>query len=199
MIDLTIGKKTYRHPSKIEEVTLDQWIKLSEVEHDESKTVIENNLLGFSAFANIPMKVLLSAPKEEMMYHVIQVTEMLNQVEADKTPIDSFKIGRTTYYVTQDIDNALIAQYIDCTHRMKQLNSEAVYYPYMMAVYCLKKGEKYGFDLEERAKIMRKARAVDAIKVNAFFLTTSRSYLRDFRHYMVTNQQTNNSKPDAKT
>ena len=195
MIDLNINGTIYRHPNKIEEVNLKQYISLMAVEHDESKTPLENNLKGFSEFADIPMDALKSAPAKEVMYYISQLTNMLSEIDVDKDMIDKFKVGRFTYYVNQDIDGADMAQYVDCTHMMNLMNSEPEYFPYMMAIYCLRKNEIYDdVDLEKRAAIMMKANVVDAIKVNTFFLTTSQNYVRDFQLYLVKRLQANKSK-----
>lgn len=200
MIKLTIGDKDYLHPNKISEVNLKQWIDLKSVQNDESLTPLENNLKGFSEFSGIPMKALLSAPKKEVMFYISQVINMLSEVDVDKEMIDSFKVGRTTYYVNKDIDSAPTAQYIDCTHKMNQMNSEPCFYPYMMAIYCLKKNEKYDkVDLKKRVKIMHKAKVVDAIKVNTFFLITSQSYREDFLLYLGESQTKSKCKPEAGT
>jgi len=178
MIEVTIGKRKYLHPSKIEEVTLDQWINITSKEDD---------IEAFSAFSGIPLKVLRSAPKVEVQSHMFQLSLLFEDVKDkldDHFP-ESFKVGRSTYYPNQDLDNADYGQYLDCTHYMKAYEGRLTeFYPYMMAIYCLRKGEKYeDIDLENRAKEMRKAMALDAVCINNFFLFTSKDYAKDCQHY----------------
>lgn len=186
MIDLTIGLKTYRHPSKIEEVTLDQWINLRSVQPEEDGY---DNLRGFSAFADIPLEELKKAPKKEVAHYILELTELLAATgEPDKEPLKKFKIGKYNYNVEQDLDGASVGQYIDCTHYMKMLPEEE-FYPYMMAIYCLRKDESYeDLDLEARVIEMRRAKVMVGLNVNAFFLNSSTDYLRDSQLFMEENQ-----------
>ncbi len=197
MIDLTIGSKTYRHPSKLEEVTLDQWIKLKAVQPEEDGY---DNLRGFSAFADIPLGVLKKAPKKDMAFYILQLTELLSDANMDeRTPLTKFKIGKYRYNVEQSLDDASVGQYIDCTHYMKILPEEE-YLPYMMAIYCLRNNESYDdIDLQERVKEMRRAKVMVGLNVNAFFLNSSKDYLRDFQLYSEENQQESKSKQVAKS
>lgn len=197
MIDLTIGKKTYRHPSKIEEVTLRQWIAIMNVEQDDQLSHIENNIKSFSEFSGVPIKELHKVPRKKLKFYIAQVHGMLGNIDQSsiKQP-KSFKVGRSTYYVNQDIDEASTSQYIDCTHMMNLLNSSPDFYPYMMAIYCLKKNEKYnskGYDLEKRAEVMRDANVLDALRINGFFLTISEDYRNDSLLYLEGSQQVNKS------
>lgn len=185
MIELTIDNKIYEHPSKIEEVTLKQWIAIKSVEQNEDATPLESNIKAFSKFSGIPVKVLKGVNKTTLMYHIYLVTEILSDMKEDNSLPKSFKVGRETYLVPKSIDDCDMAQYIDCTHYMNSMQSSPEFYPYMLAIYCLKKGEKYGrFDLDKRAKWMLKANVLDALRVNAFFLTTSKDYLSDFQRYL---------------
>tara|TARA_R100001244_G_scaffold124761_2_gene94658 strand:+ start:2151 stop:2720 length:570 start_codon:yes stop_codon:yes gene_type:complete len=186
MIDLNINGKVYRHPSKIEEVTLRQWVSIMSVEKEEGEAGINSNIKQFSAFSGIPVDILKTVKKKDLMYHIHVVFELMNRtdVKDDELPV-SFKLGRTNYHVTQDIDNAAMAQYIDCTHYMNKMKSSPEFYAYMLAIYCTKKNEKYGsFDLIERAELMLDLNMLDALRVNAFFLTTSEDYLADSQLYL---------------
>ena len=200
MIRLTIKGKDYEHPSKLEEVTLKQWIDLKTVQPEEDDTSLENDIKGFSAFTGVPQKALRLIPKKELVYYMQQVIERITEVNAhvmDTKPITEFKIGRSTYYIEQDLDNALLGQYSDCTHFMSAMSSDWEFLPYMMAIYCLKKGQSHTDDmqeLEKRAKVMRKARAMDALIVHAFFLTTSEDYAKDFQLYLGVKQAVQQSK-----
>ena len=210
MIKLTIGKKTYQHPSKIEEVTLNQWINLMAVEADESLSDIENDLKGFSEFAEIPMKVLIASPKKDVLFHIHTVSNMLNEVgdiDLDKT-IEKFKIGKYNYHVPKDFDKEDMGQYITCTHYMNKMgaletqSNEAHFLPYMLAIYCLRTGEteiQDADELETRANIMRRLCVVDAIRVKSFFLIISEDFRNDFQRYLGENPQTNKPKQDATT
>ncbi len=189
MFEVVIDNKTYLHPSKIEEVNLDQWIALNSEKEDELK--------AFSAFSGIPYKQLLASPKKDVQEHLNRLSILLKKsaelVEND--PPDSIKIGASTYYVEKDMDGASMAQYLDCTHYMRLFTgNQSEFYPYMMAIYCLRKGEKYNndkYDIQKRAKVMRKAQAVDAIKINAFFLHGSKDYEVNFTAYFQANQHKN--------
>lgn len=186
MFEVVIDNKIYSHPSKISEVTLSQWISLRSEKEDELK--------AYSAFSGIPLKELLASPKKDVQEHLQRLTRLLNESAelVSKEPPKTFKIGKSTYYVNQDMDSASMAQYLDCTHYMKFFKeNETEFYPYMMAIYCLRKGEKYngdGFDLQKRADIMRKAQAIDAITINAFFLHGSTDYAANFNGYFQENQ-----------
>ena len=192
MIKLTIGKKEYLHPSRIEEVTLRQWIAIKSVEESTELSHIENNINAFSEFSGVPVKELHKVPRKKLKFYMAQVYDMLNNVDpADNVPPKSFKAGRNTFYVDQDIDEASTAQYIDCTHYMNLLKSSVDFYPYMMAIYCLKKGEKYNkgkYDLSKRVEQMMDANVLDALRVNAFFLIISKDYREDTLLYLVGNQ-----------
>lgn len=191
MIKLTIGKNTYLHPSKIEEVTLRQWIAIQAVEDSNDLSHIENNINAFSAFSGVPVKDLKTLPRKKLKFYIAQVYAMLGNIDqTDSDTPKSFKIGRTTYYVNQDIDEAETTQYIDCTHFMNSMSSSPAFYPYMMAIYCLKKGEKYNkgkYDLKDRAEVMLDANVLDALKINAFFLNTSQDFQEDSQLYLVEN------------
>lgn len=191
MYKVTIGKKTYSHPSTIEEVTLKQWIGLNQPIDEDSKDAEIEVLANFS---NIPLKELKKAPAKQVLKHIEltkQTIAQIDHVEAGETPL-KIKISNRNYYVNQDLDNAPMAQYIDCTHYMKFFGENiAGFYPYMMAIYCLRKDEEYngeGFNLEARAEIMRKAMAIDAIKINAFFFAGSKDYATNSRVYSQGNQ-----------
>ena len=190
MIKLTIDGKDYKHPSKLEEVTLQQWIDLKSVQPDEEETSLKSDIRAFSAFTKVPQKALRKIPKKELVYYMQQVIDRISEVNThilDTEPIKSFKQGNTTYHIEQDLDDADLGQYIDCTHLMNKIDSEEQFLPYMMAIYCLKKGEEYnskGYDLEKRADIMRKTRAMDALNIHAFFLTTSQDYAKDTLRYL---------------
>lgn len=188
MIELTIGKKTYTHPSKIEEVTLEQWVAIQAAEQGESATHIENNISQFSALTGIPVKKLETVNTKDLLHHINIVFEMIDSVpKMDGKPPKSFKVDGETYIVNQDIDLCPVSQYIECTHYMNLMNSSPEFYPYMMAIYCLKKGEKplsTAKKLEARVKVMLKANVIDAIKVNTFFLHISQSYLKDSQLYL---------------
>jgi len=189
MIDLTIGNKTYRHPSKIEEVTLKQWVALMSLENDEEEIEFKTTIKEFCAFANIPVDDVMKMSarnKENLLYHIHLVHEMMQEADVNhKEPPKSFKIGRSTYYVPDDIDDCDMAQYIDCTHYMKKMNSSPQFYAYMLSIYCMKKKEKYGdYDIDERAKEMLKCNVKDALTINGFFLSTSEDYLQDSLRYL---------------
>jgi hypothetical protein len=188
MIDLNINGKIYRHPSKIEEVTLGQYIAIQAVEQSEGDTDINNSIKSFSEFASIPIDVLLQAPTKELLYHISLVHELLGDIsDIDTTPPKTIKIGKTTYKVNQDIDGAEMAQYIDCTHYMNVMQSSPEFYPYMLAIYCLKGKERYNkgkYDLTARAKQMMQCNVIDALRVNAFFLHTSENFLQDSLRYL---------------
>lgn len=190
MFEVIINKKTYQHPSRLQEVKLQQFIEITKPS-DENDPMSE--LKSYSRFSGIPLKDLEKAPMSDVNKQIENTKRTLSSIEFVKdmeTPT-KIKIGRNTYYVAQDLDGAPMAQYIDCTHYMKSFGSNlTAFYPYMMAIYCLKKGEEYNFEgneLEERADIMRKCFAVDAISINAFFLTGSEVYARDFLHYSQAN------------
>lgn len=207
MIKFTIEGKDYFHPNKIEEVTLRQFQDLKSVEFDEDATPFENNILGFSRFSKIPMEVLTTLKKKELIYHIMQLHEMLESVAKQDKLIEKFKIGRYNYHVPKDFDYEETGNYISCTHMMnkfKAMESEpaqTAFYPYMMAIYCLRKDEKQITmeQLEERAEIMRDARVSDALNVNTFFLISSRGYLEDFQLYLGENQPVSKSKQEAET
>ncbi len=190
MFEVVIDKKIYSHPSRIEEVTLQNWIDLNSEKEDELK--------AFSAFSGIPHRLLLQCPKSDVLDHLNRSRRLLSNASelTANDPPESFKIGKSTYYVNQSLDNGLMSQYLDCTHYMKFFtNNQAEFFPYMMAIYCLRKGEEYngeGYDLEKRAKIMRKAQAVDAITINAFFLHGSQDYANNFQVYFQENPPRNN-------
>ena len=188
MIDLTIGKKTYQHPSKIEEVTLKQWIAIQAAEQSENDTDISNNFKAFSAFSGIPEKVLQSAPSKDMHYHIGVVIDLIGNIsKIDHTPPKSFKIGKHEYIVNQDIDGCDMGQYIGCTHYMNLMKSSPEFYPFMLAIYCLRKGEKpisSTDKLKKRAATMLRCNVVDALRVNGFFLNTSQSFLQDSLRYL---------------
>jgi hypothetical protein len=188
MIDLNINGKIYRHPSKIEEVTLEQWIAVQAAEQSEDDTSIHNDFKAFSAFSGIPIKVLKSAPSKDMHYHISVIRELMGDISRiDDSVPKSFNIGKVTYNVEQDIDGADMSQYIDCTHYMNMMHSSPEFYPYMMAIYCLKPKEKYNagkYNLEKRADEMLKCNIVDALRVNAFFLDTSENFLQDSLRYL---------------
>lgn len=200
MIDLTIGNKTYRHPSKLEEVTLGQWIDLVTVKPEDDGY---DNLRGFSAFSSIPMDALKKAPSKEVFYYITQLTDTLSCVDNEdyskQKPITKFKIGRYNYYVEQDMDGAAHGRYIDCIHLMKIL-PEHEYLPYMLAIYCLRKDESYeDIDIHERAIEMRRAKVVIGKSVTGFFLNSSTRYLRDSQLCSQESQQESNSKQVVKS
>ena len=203
MIKLTIKGKDYFHASKIEEVTLDQWINLRTVQPEEGETTLKENIKAFSAFTGVPQKALRLIPKKELAYYMSEVIDRVTEVKAhiaDSKPIHQFNIGKSTYYIEQDLDNAPLGQYSDCTHFMNQMASDEEFMPYMMAIYCLKKGQKHTDnmdELEKRAKTMRKARAMDALLIHAFFLTTSEDYARDSQLYMEVNPVMHKYKQDV--
>ncbi len=176
MIKLTIKDKEYLHPSKMEEVTLNHWIGLTSSEDD-----IEN----FSNFANIPIKVLMSVDPDDVYNHIDQTYKMIQvvtQTASDLSePIESFKVDRSTYYVPKDFNKKNFGMYLDSISFMSQMRTEE-FYAYMMAIYCLKKGEEVFVDseqLEKRANIMRKVDILTALRVNGFFLTSSKAYQKD--------------------
>lgn len=189
MFEVVIDKKTYEHPSKIEEVSLQQWIDLNSEKEDELK--------AYSKFSGIPMKQLEACNNKEVRSHLIRLAKLFGQAAdiQDQDPPEEFTIGNTTYCVNQDMDNAPMSQYLDCTHYMKFFNNnQTEFYPYMMAIYCLRKGEKYDFtpdQLTKRAKKMRKAQAVDAININAFFLHGSQSYANNSQAFFQAKPHTN--------
>jgi len=154
---------------------------------------IENNINAFSKFANIPAKELRKAPRKELKHHIATVYSMLGNADSkDNTLPKSFRVGRSTFYVNQDIDECSTSQYIDCTHFMNLLKSSPDFFPYMLAIYCLKKGEKYNkgkYDLDKRVEQMMNASVLDALRINAFFLTTSKDYLEDSQLYLAESQQ----------
>jgi len=182
MIQVTIGKRKYLHPSKADEVTLAQAISL--LGHD-------NDIDAFSAFSGIPVKELKSVPTIELYSHMEAVSSIIHELNnTDTRPYpESFKIGRTTYYPSQDLDNEPAEKYIDCTHYMRMFKgNEMAFYPYMMAIYCTKKNEKYeDINLEDRAEVMRKALAVDAVSIASFFLFTSKVFPKDYLAYFQEN------------
>lgn len=180
MFEVVIDKKTYLHPSRPEEVTLKQWIDLN----GETEEIN-----AFAAFSGIPLKELLSAPQKDVLAHINRLALLLKNIKED-TKSDApgkIKLGKYNYYVNKDIGAASMAQYLDCTHYMKYFKDNITgFYPYMMAIYCLRKDEEYngeGYDLEKRAEIMRGALAVDAIRINAFFLNGSTEYAHNFNLY----------------
>lgn len=192
MIKLTVDKREYLHPSKIEEVTLRQWVAIQNVEENTELSHIENNINAFSEFSGVPVKELHKVPRKELKFYIAQVYEMLGNIDTqDNIPPKSFKAGRNTFYVNQDIEEADTSQYIDCTHYMNMLKSSPDFYPYMMAIYCLKKREKYNkgkYDLAKRVEQMLDANVLDALRINAFFLITSKDYQQDTLLYLVGSQ-----------
>lgn len=190
MFEVVIDKKIYSHPSRVEEITLQHWVDLNSEKEDEIK--------AFSAFSGIPHKLLLQCPKKDVLEHLNRSRRLLSDTSklVDQEPPQSFKIGKSTYYVNQDLDGAPMSQYLDCTHYMKFFKeNQTEFFPYMMAIYCLREGEEYngeGYDIEKRAKIMRKAMAVDAVTINAFFLHGSQDYANNFNAYFQANQAPNN-------
>lgn len=200
MIKLTIANKDYFHPSKLEEVTLDQWINLRGVETEEGETSLKENIKSFSAFTGVPQKALRLVPKKKLYFYMNEVINRVTEVKAhvaDSKPIHELTIGKNTYHIEQDLDNAPLGQYSDCTHFMNLMQSDEEFLPYMMAIYCLKKGQKHTDnmkELEKRAKTMRKARAMDALLIHAFFLDTSQDYAKDSQLYMVEKPVIYNSK-----
>lgn len=190
MFNVTIGKRTYSHPSKLSEVTLKQWIDITSEEDD---------IDAFSAFSGIPVKELRAAPRKDVEKHMISLAVVLNDSiidesgEAIKRPVPKkFRAGKYSYIVDQDLDNASMGKYLDCTHYMKLFQGQdQQFYPYMMAIYCQRKGESYDdVDLELRVEEMRKAKATDAMAINAFFLNISVQYSKDYQAYfqMIPNQ-----------
>ena len=198
MIKLTIGDKAYKYPSENEEVTLEQWIDLQKVQPEE--TTFNSDVKAFSKFTGVPQKELRKMGKKELAHHMPQVIERVTSIGAhilDAEPIHELKIGRSMYYIEQDLDNAPLGQYSDCTHFMNKMESDWDFLPYMMAIYCLKKGQTHTDDMEElekRARAMRKARAVDALIIHNFFFHTSQDYAKDFQLYMGESQATTKSK-----
>lgn len=191
MYEVVINKKTYQHPSRIEEVTLKQWIGFNEPV-DETDPNAEIEVLA--NFSGIPLKELKKAPSSDVLEHIERTKKTISdisQVEAGNTPL-KIKIAGRNYFVNQNLDAAPMAQYIDCTHYMKYFGENiAGFYPYMMAIYCLRKDEDYngeGYDIEVRAEIMRKAMAIDAIRINAFFLTGSKAYAKNSAAYSQGNR-----------
>jgi hypothetical protein len=173
MIKLTIDGKDYLHPSKLEEVTLQQWIDLMKVEKKEGETDLRSDLRAFSKFTGVPQKALnymaRNTSQKEMYFYMEQVRQMITKVSTsvlDEKPITSLEINGKTYYVCKDIDDDDFSKYLDCTDLMKVIDSEWDFLPYMMAIYCLQEGQVHAKDqdqLEQRAKTMRKAKAVDGV------------------------------------
>lgn len=195
MIELQVGKKKYKIPSKIEEVTLRQWQDLNNTEED--KTEVES----FANFSGIPFSKLKKANTKEVLYFIHQLNEMLSveNIGEPETPT-SFKVKGVEYIVDQDIDNLPMAQYLDCTAYMQRLQGkEHEFYPYMMAIYCLKKGEKYSFTgdtLEKRAEIMRDCSFLEAYSINLFFLITSEVFRNATLQYLGVSQDMSKSKQE---
>lgn len=198
MIKLTIDNTEYLHPSKIEEVTLRQWIAINDIEEDTSLSHIENNIKAFSAFSGVPVAKLSTLPKKDLLYYISITYEMVGKVDlTDNVPPKTFKVGRSTFIVNKNIDDCEVSQYLDSTHYMKLLESSPSFYPYMMAIYCLKKREKYNsgkYDMAKRVEQMLDANVLDALKINAFFLITSQDYQNDTRLYLAGNQAATKSK-----
>ena len=186
-ISLNIDGTVYQHASKIEEVTLRQWVDIMSLEQLEDDVDVQVSFKAFAGFSGIPIKVLETVNKGELFYHINMVVDMISKVEVTEIELPKYiTVEGEKYYVNQDIDSAKTSQYIDCTHYMNKMNSSPSFYPYMLAIYCLKEGEAYreGYDFFKRAEAMLDVNVLDALRVNAFFLTTSKDYLNDSLRYL---------------
>lgn len=182
MIEITLGTKKYKVPSKLEEVSLRQYQALKE----ESEDTIE----AFSKFSKIPLKQLKKASQEEVLYFISQLGDMLQEINIEtlkKDPIKEFKVKRKKFYPLPNVDKQSMGRYLDCSSYMKALQEqEYLFYPYLMAIYCPKKEEEYDFDgdqLEARAELMRDLPVITALTVCAFFLNNSKNFAHDFQVY----------------
>tara|TARA_R100001244_G_scaffold131882_4_gene106093 strand:- start:49 stop:645 length:597 start_codon:yes stop_codon:yes gene_type:complete len=197
MINLTINKKVYKVPSKLSEITLKQFQALKE----ES----DNNVESFSKFANIPLKELNKCPQDEVLFFISQVFDLIQKIDMEDINNEDpkpFKVGTTKYYPRASVDKENMGLYIGCSSYMERLTGqEYLFYPYMMAFYCPRKGEEDMEDQEEiekRAEVMRGANVIDALRVNAFFLNNSKNYERAFQQYFQEELTQTNQQQDTK-
>ena len=179
MIELTVKGKKYKHPSKVEEITLQHWVDI---------TSSEDEIEAFAAFAGIDYDELLTIPEALVTDHITSVTNLLTiDPETIKAKeIDKFKIGKETFYVKKDFDKVDMGSYLGATDLMSKMRYEA-FHAYMLAIYCLKKNEKPFEDAEAlhaRAETMMKLDVITALNINGFFLNLSKAYQRDSLAYM---------------
>jgi len=189
MIELTVKGKKYKHPSKVEEITLQHWVDI---------TSSEDEIEAFAVFAGIDYDELLTIPTDTVMDHIKSTTALLTiDPETIKAKeVDKFKIGKETFYVRKDFDKVDMGSYLGATDLMGKMKYEA-FHAYMLAIYCLKKNEKPFDDAEAlhaRADTMMKLDVMTALNINGFFLSLSKAYQKDSLAYMEGNPPAKRSK-----
>ncbi len=192
MIDFKLKGKKYKIPSKIEELTIRQYL-------DIIKTDSDSDLL--SKLGGIPIEDIKTCNQKEVSFFIHQLSEMFNDIKDidEKDMPLSFRINDSRYWICQDIANASWGRWEDCRKYMKQYaDNIEEYFPYLLSIYSLKKEEKYDSSiLNERVEQFKDLPYVLGLKMHAFFLTSNQEYLNVISLYLKEKRELKKSKQEA--
>lgn len=192
MIELTLKNKKYLMPGSMKELTVANFLTLS----DGKKDVLEM----LSELAGIPLEDLRSSPKkvvDNILFTFNQIAELYGDTsflkEENVEAPEYFMHEGDKYLVPEDIGELTSGQWFDCNAMMsKYQDNQFKFYTYLIAIYCQKavkgsfpfyreKAEAYNCDaVEERANSFLNMKMLDAHKINVFFLMINNEYAKDF-------------------
>lgn len=121
--------------------------------------------------------------KKEVDFAVYVLLKNINDLEID---FNDYTFGEFNF--STSIAEATLNQWTDCVSIMKKYeNDYESALPYIMAIYCLKDGEKYDFNkLQERAEYFDERPYIDGLRFTAFFLTSDKNFLNAMINYFPT-------------
>lgn len=205
MIEITCNKQKYQIPATLEEFTVRQYLVATKE--------YETDLEFLSCFAGIPIEDLRTQSKAQIKERAFFIHELQKEYskvnikdlkEVKEPKVIDFKGQR--YNVPEDIEQCTSGQWFDMMNVLKEVKDEISALPYIIAIYCLKTGEKYSADIiakEQRHLIFRDMNLIEAWSVHAFFLSNDSEYLKlmtDYFHKKPENSQKKKqpaTKPDT--
>lgn len=163
-------------------LSIRKYIELQEMELEGREEIdVQVNIL--SILNDMTEDEICDLPLDEYKKLVVASSFLKTPPVPNDKIADTITINKTKYNVIKNIKKLTAGQYIDYQNYIK--NKDLKMLPYILSVFIIPDGKKYGDNLEETIEDIYNLSIIDAISLSAFFLRKWESLTKATLIYLI--------------